>query len=42
MPDSACSAKAPATRDRLMAQFGALTEMPSPEEIVATNRDAHH
>ncbi|MGM5068756.1 NADPH-dependent F420 reductase [Rhodococcus qingshengii] len=34
--------RAPVTRDRLMAHFGALTEMPSHEEIVATNRAAHH
>ncbi|NMM92360.1 NADP oxidoreductase [Rhodococcus sp. SRB_17] len=34
--------KAPATRDRLMENFGALTEMPSHEDIIATNRAAHH
>ncbi|OYD70717.1 NADPH-dependent F420 reductase [Rhodococcus sp. OK302] len=34
--------KAPVTRDRLMTHFGALTEMPSHKEIVATNRAAHH
>ena len=34
--------KAPATRDRLWAHFGALAEMPSHEDTVATNRAAHH
>lgn len=34
--------KAPATRDRLMAHFGALAEMPSHDETVATNRAAAH
>lgn len=33
---------APITRDRLMEQFGSLTEAPSLDETVAINRAAHH
>lgn len=34
--------KAPITRDKLMAYFGSLDEMPSREKTVEINRAAHH